>query len=78
MATQMPSNTQAKTCPECRLVNPPEAERCDCGWDFVAGRQERSYLAAQPKPVRVGLALILIYVAVRIVIAVVGYWSNDR
>ena len=24
-------------CPICRLQSPPEAERCDCGYDFVAG-----------------------------------------
>lgn len=22
-------------CPNCRLINPPEAERCDCGYDFL-------------------------------------------
>jgi hypothetical protein len=36
-----------KYCPKCRLVNTPEAERCDCGWDFETRRQERSYL--EPK-----------------------------
>jgi hypothetical protein len=34
----------AKKCPRCRLINPPEAERCDCGWDFAARRQKQSYL----------------------------------
>ena len=28
--------SEAKNCPMCRLVNPPEAERCDCGYDFAA------------------------------------------
>ncbi len=23
-----------KECPECRLVNPDAAQRCDCGYDF--------------------------------------------
>lgn len=23
-------------CPECRLISPPGAMRCDCGYDFVA------------------------------------------
>jgi hypothetical protein len=25
-------------CPTCGLVNPPEAARCDCGFDFAAGK----------------------------------------
>jgi hypothetical protein len=25
-------------CPHCRLINPPTAARCDCGYDFVAQR----------------------------------------
>lgn len=27
-------------CPICKLVNPPEAERCDCGYNFVLCRPE--------------------------------------
>lgn len=23
-----------KECPECRLINPDAAQRCDCGYDF--------------------------------------------
>jgi hypothetical protein len=22
-------------CPKCRLINPPEAKQCDCGWEFA-------------------------------------------
>ena len=33
-----------KDCPRCHLVNPPDAQRCDCGYDFVTGRAEHSYL----------------------------------
>ena len=36
---------QPVDCPRCGLVNPPEALRCDCGWDFVA-RQARSRVSA--------------------------------
>lgn len=35
-----------KDCPKCRMVNPPEAVRCDCGYDFVSRKMEQSYLSA--------------------------------
>ena len=62
-----------KSCPKCRLINPAAAERCDCGWDFVAQRQERSYLPATPVSAAAGIGagLIVIYVVVRLVIALV-------
>ena len=31
-------------CPQCGLINPPEAQRCDCGYDFVAGKSTRPYV----------------------------------
>ena len=39
-----------KDCPGCGLVNPPSAQRCDCGYDFDRQRMERSYL--EPKQLR--------------------------
>jgi hypothetical protein len=38
-----------KDCPKCGLVNPPEAQRCDCGYDFVsqAAKQPRSSTLGQ-------------------------------
>ena len=32
-------------CPNCRLVNPPAAQRCDCGYDFGSKSLKSSYLA---------------------------------
>jgi len=31
-------------CPRCGLLSPPEALRCDCGWDFAAQSMKPSYL----------------------------------
>jgi hypothetical protein len=36
----------SQTCPRCGLFNPPEAARCDCGYDFVTGQVEASYLTS--------------------------------
>jgi uncharacterized RDD family membrane protein YckC len=31
-------------CPQCGLLNPPEALRCDCGWDFASKTMQESYV----------------------------------
>ena len=31
-------------CPKCRLIVPPDAERCDCGYDFATRTVKGSYL----------------------------------
>ena len=36
-----------KDCPKCGLVNPPDAQRCDCGYDFATRTVKPSYL--EPK-----------------------------
>jgi hypothetical protein len=33
-------------CPRCGLLNPPEATRCDCGYDFASKTVQSSYLLA--------------------------------
>ena len=40
-----------KTCPECKLINPPNAQRCDCGYDFDTGQMKESYLTKRDKQV---------------------------
>jgi uncharacterized RDD family membrane protein YckC len=36
-------------CPKCKLINPEEASRCDCGYDFATGQVNESY-ASEPCP----------------------------
>lgn len=36
-------------CPNCKLVNPPTATRCDCGYDFQTHAVRQSYLTERDK-----------------------------
>src|SRR5262245_46201413 len=39
--------SMVQDCPKCGLVNPPDAQRCDCGYDFASRTVEKSYLGAE-------------------------------
>jgi hypothetical protein len=39
----------AGQCPNCGLINPPSAQRCDCGFDFHARSMRQSYLSARAR-----------------------------
>jgi len=50
-------------CPNCKLVNPPNAERCDCGYDFKTGYMMESYLTERHRlsgPMVFGATLVVI------------------
>ncbi len=35
-------------CPKCGLINPDNAQRCDCGYDFEQKQMVKSYLVTLP------------------------------
>ena len=35
-------------CPSCKLISPPNAIRCDCGYNFTSGKLEASSLSKPP------------------------------
>jgi hypothetical protein len=47
-----PQETEANSsmkCPNCKLLNPPGAMRCDCGYDFATGEIERVSGTSRPR-----------------------------
>lgn len=61
----------ARDCPRCGLVNPPGAERCDCGYDFETQAGEPLTLTGRDTALLVA-RLITKGVAVLLVLAVVA------
>jgi hypothetical protein len=60
-----------KDCPNCKLVNPDAALRCDCGYDFPSRSLQRSYLTATDRKLKaraggVALTLLYFYCAIRV------------
>jgi hypothetical protein len=64
-------------CPKCKLESPPEAERCDCGYDFKLGTMKASYLTPkQRQAARIGAsgtaAIVILYLVLKIIQAVLA------
>ena len=69
----------AMKCPRCSLVNPPIAQRCDCGWDFVSQRQEQTYLEPKsriPMSAGIGGGVIVLLIVARLILGLLRAGSN--
>jgi hypothetical protein len=67
-----------RRCPRCRLDNPPEALRCDCGYDFRLGTVQDSYLLEHALQQEGGAAAVLASSARRNIlggISFLGLWA---
>lgn len=40
-------------CPNCKLINPPTAQRCDCGYDFPSGQIKQPYLPSREPKIKI-------------------------
>jgi hypothetical protein len=48
-------------CPRCGLVNPPMAQRCDCGYDFLSSKVETPYFRqGLPTTIKGYIALVVV------------------
>ncbi len=52
----------SKDCPVCRLTNPSDAIRCDCGYDFKAKIMRKSYLGTKyiHKNISIGIIIFVV------------------
>ena len=74
---QPAANTTVQDCPKCGLINSPNAMRCDCGWDFVARRQERSYLEpTRGAAATAGMGVAGVVLAILLIRLVIGLLTS--
>jgi hypothetical protein len=66
-----------KTCPNCKLINPPEAVRCDCGYNFVSKKANANLQAKTPTIVYwISAGLLLGCVLILFVFFASSGWSQ--
>jgi hypothetical protein len=70
-------------CPICKLVNPPDAIRCDCGYTFPLAELQTALDGARPRQTSTGLVdmafdglmLCLIVYGILLLVGVQGRWK---
>ena len=67
-------------CPGCKLENPPEALRCDCGYDFHSGTTKTPYLTPKAGHMHLGrghvrIRMILLFFA--LCYATLYFYTDD-
>jgi hypothetical protein len=62
-----------KDCPKCRLANPDNAIRCDCGYDFTSNAMEQSYLPGKERRVWTFAPLLVLSLSVAALGAVLPF-----
>lgn len=70
-----------KKCPECRLINPDEAEKCDCGYGFISGLINKDYYKPSSNkkliiPVLFTTFLVIILVCLFCIYNGLGFFIN--
>ncbi len=62
-------------CPRCRLISPPTAARCDCGYDFATGKVEQAYFQQSlPRELKHG---VLVLVALNVLAGIGALAGGD-
>jgi hypothetical protein len=69
-------------CPKCGLVNPPDAQSCDCGYDFASRTMRSSYLGhewtgATLAPTSLEIVVCLLFPVIGIILGL-GALSRRR
>lgn len=63
-------------CPLCKLESPPDAGRCDCGYDFRLRRREHSYLPpAVPNRATRNALISLVFAAFSVAFSILVAWT---
>ena len=73
----------AQDCPKCGLINPTQAQRCDCGYDFVTHQIKSSDLVGRPMLRAAGIGgvvggALVVFVVARLVLRVFAELLGKR